>query len=354
MLLSVASGSYAVHFNETAYRELHTLLNAASYTRIFILVDENTHRFCLRAFLSRIEGDYITETITISAGEAYKNITTCLKVWNALAGHGADRKSLLINLGGGVVSDLGGFVASTYMRGIAYINVPTTLLAMVDASVGGKTGVDLGVLKNLIGVINTPEMVVIDSAFLSTLPENQLKSGLAEMFKHGLIADATYWNKLTALPGSRPDIPDALIRESVCIKNTVVLQDPGERNRRKILNYGHTLGHAIESCFLNTPKPMLHGEAIAIGMIMATYISNIMTGFPEKELKRIKEVMLGHFKKIRFSAADQNKIIALLQHDKKNTGGKSNFVLLSDIGKPVLDQTVPETLLAQAFAYYKK
>ena len=354
MLLSIHSDTYAIHFNEKAYRKLNAFLKSAAHSRIFILVDENTQLFCLDAFMAHIEGNYPITIIKIKAGEQHKNIATCLQVWSTFSESGADRKSLLITLGGGVITDLGGFVAATYMRGITFINVPTSLLAMVDAAVGGKTGVDLGVLKNLVGLTNFPEMVITDASFLNTLPENQLKSGLAEMFKHGLIAGEAYWNKISALRELQPDNLNDLIRESVSIKNNIVMQDPRERNLRKVLNYGHTLGHAIESCFLNTQKQVLHGEAVAVGIILATYISKAITGFPEAKLHRIKEVILHHFKKIDFNGNDLKKITSLLKHDKKHTHGNTNFVLLSDIGKPVLDQTVSETLVTAAFEYYKQ
>lgn len=354
MLLSIPSDGYPIHFNENAYRELQAFLDAASYTRIFILADENTRRFCLPVFMSEVEGTYPVEVITMKAGETHKNINTCLRIWKRLSACGADRKSLLINLGGGVVTDLGGFVAATYMRGIDFINVPTSLLAMVDAAVGGKTGVDLGTLKNHIGLIRTPQMVMIDTSFLHTLPENQLKSGLAEMFKHGLIAGEEYWNRLAMLQGVEPERLEELIRESVIIKNNIVRRDPGEKNLRKILNYGHTLGHAIESCFLNKKEPLLHGEAVAVGIVLATYLSQAVTGFPEEKLRQIKEVVLRHFKKVEVSTADYKKIIGLLRHDKKNIGGNINFVLLKDIGEPVIDQTVSEALIEAAFSYYKK
>ncbi len=353
MLSSIYSENCAIHFNKTAYSALNTLLKSATYTKIFILVDENTRRFCLANFQARITGDYTTEIIEIKAGEHYKNIKTCLNVWNVLSEKGADRKSLLIALGGGVVTDLGGFAASTYMRGMDFINVPTSLLGMVDAAIGGKTGVNLGVLKNLTGVINFPKLILTDTSFLKTLPENQLKSGFAEMLKHGLIHSEDYWNKLASFSILKTNTLDAVIHKSIAIKNNVVMQDPGEGHLRKILNYGHTLGHAIESCFLNTKKQVLHGEAIAAGMILATYISSRLTGFPQEKSAHIKATIQSHFSTIHFNKHNYNKIISLLKHDKKNVHGTVNFVLLNDIGTPVLNQTVSEKLIMEAFEYYK-
>jgi 3-dehydroquinate synthase len=260
----------------------------------------------------------------------------------------------MINLGGGVITDLGGFVASTFKRGIAYIQVPTTLLSMVDASIGGKTGVDLGHLKNQIGVINTGEMVLIDTSFLNTLPENQMRSGLAEMLKHGLIYSEDYWNKFNSLENLHVEDLDKLIHESIEIKNHIVEKDPFENNLRKTLNYGHTLGHAIESFYLSdTSKiPLLHGEAIAIGMILATYISTELTGFPKDDCNKIKNTILSVFKQTKISDADFHSIINLLKFDKKNEHGNINFVLLEGFGKPKINCQVENNLILEAFKYY--
>ena len=351
---SITSSSYAVHFNETAYAELNAHLKKANYSKVFILVDENTNNFCLAPFMAEIEGDYDFEIIEIEPGEIYKNIETCTQVWEVLSELDADRKSVLINVGGGVVTDLGGFVASTFKRGIDFINVPTTLLAMVDASVGGKTGVDLGALKNQVGVINQPVMVLVVSSFLQTLEERQLHSGFAEMLKHGLIQDANYWNDLKIL--KKFNELDHLIHHSVTIKNKVVLEDPTEQNLRKILNYGHTLGHAVESYFLESPEHelLLHGEAIAAGMILEGFLSHKLTGLPYTELETIKKVFLSRYSIVEFSKNDITEILKLLKFDKKNSHGNINFVLLKKIGEPQIDVKVPQELLEQAFTYYKE
>ena len=287
-------------------------------------------------------------------GEDHKTIDICTGVWEALSEYNADRKSILINLGGGVVTDLGGFVASTYMRGITYINIPTSLLAMVDASVGGKTGVDLGALKNQIGVINEGEMVGIDTSFLDTLPQNEMVSGFAEMLKHGLIYDKNYWNTLTHLEKLDLSDLDQLIYDSVVIKNKVVTEDPTEQGLRKILNFGHTLGHAIESYFLeNADKtPLLHGEAIAIGMLLEAYISTKVCGLSNAELDIINDGILKTFSKVEITDNDQKIIIDLLQYDKKNSHGVVKFVLLEAIGKPKIDCVVRNELILEAFNYY--
>jgi len=271
-----------------------------------------------------------------------------------LAHLNADRKSLIINLGGGVVTDLGGFVASTYKRGIKYINVPTSLLAMVDASVGGKTGVDLNSLKNQIGVVNTPEMILVDIHFLSSLPENEMRSGFAEMLKHGLIKSVKYWNALRDLSSLQDKSLEALLHESILIKQDIVDQDPFENNLRKTLNFGHTLGHAIESYYLNNPNKttLLHGEAIAIGMILATYISKELLHFSDTKCEEIKTTLLTIFEKVKIFEDDFYPIIELLKHDKKNEYGNINFVLIEDIGKPIINCKVSNNLIINSLKYY--
>ncbi len=351
---AIKSKDSIVYFQNEGYTALNTYLQKAQHSKIFVLVDTNTHEHCLAPFLGKIEGDYDIEVIEIEAGEINKNIDTCSGVWNALSELGADRKSLLINVGGGVVTDLGGFVACTFKRGINYINVPTSLLAMVDASVGGKTGVDLGNLKNMVGVISESEMVLVDTEYLETLPGNQMRSGLAEMLKHGLIKDAEYWKQLSNLAAHTQDALLGLIHASVVIKNEIVLVDPTEQNIRKFLNFGHTLGHAIESYFLtNDNKPeLLHGEAIAVGMILEAYLSKDLLGLSEEELAEIKKVFLATFPKIEILEEDYQEIIKLMIFDKKNTNGNINFVLLNKIGEAKIDCIVPDALILESFAYY--
>lgn len=351
---SIKTTNYSIHFNSVCYQKLNEHLNNTNYSKIFILVDENTHNFCLPRFLSEIETGVDIEIIEIESGEIHKSIDTCVGVWNALSELDADRKSLMINLGGGVITDIGGFIASTFKRGIAYINVPTSLLAMVDASVGGKTGVDLGHLKNQIGVINSGEMVLIDTKFLSTLPDSQMRSGLAEMLKHGLIHSQDYWDKLDNALSQESDVLDKLIYESVIIKKDIVEKDPNENNLRKTLNYGHTLGHAIETYFLENPNKntLLHGEAIAIGMILANYISYKMLGFSKEKCDTIKTEILQIYGKVPFEESDFDPIIHLLKFDKKNEHGQINFVLLKDIGVTKVNCQVKNELILEAFDYY--
>lgn len=351
---SIETEHYKIHFNSSCYNELNAFISKSNFSKLFIIVDGNTHQFCLQKFMSNLVTNLDIEVIEIENGEEHKTIDTCVGVWNVLSELDADRKSLMINLGGGVVTDLGAFVASTFKRGIQYINVPTTLLSMVDASVGGKTGVDLGSLKNQIGVINNGAMVLIDTTFLDTLPANELRSGYAEMLKHGLISNENYWNTLRDLSNLTLENLDNLIYESVIIKNNVVTEDPRENGLRKTLNYGHTLGHAIESLFLEdqTKTTLLHGEAIAIGMVLATYISNKILGFPEQKLNDVKSTMLNLYGKVDFNEADYEQIINLLKFDKKNSHGNINFVLLNDIASPKIDCTVDNKLILEAFKYY--
>ncbi|TCK69369.1 3-dehydroquinate synthase [Winogradskyella wandonensis] len=353
---SIATKTAVVHFNSKVYSELNAYIKRENPSKIFVLVDTNTHDFCLPQFMSNLESGVIqTEVMEMPEGEDHKSIDICVGVWEAMSQYGADRKSLLINLGGGVVTDLGGFVASTYMRGISYINVPTSLLAMVDASVGGKTGVDLGVLKNQVGVISEGEMVLIDTSFLGTLPQNQMVSGFAEMLKHGLIFDATYWYTLTHLEDLDISDLDKLIYDSVIIKNKIVTEDPTEKGLRKILNFGHTLGHAIESYFLDNEEKtqLLHGEAIAIGMILESYLSTKICKLKSPELDDISAGILKTFSKTNFEDKDYENIIDLMKHDKKNSHGKVKFVLLESIGKAKRDCEVPNELILEAFEYYK-
>lgn len=351
----IEANGYKVYFNDNGYAALNQFISKNTYSNIFIISDENSNENCLPKFLSQLETDLTIEIIEIESGETEKNIATCIEIWTILTELGAERKSLLINVGGGVITDIGGFVASTFKRGIDFINVPTTLLAMVDASIGGKNGVDLGNLKNQIGVINTPKMVIIDTDYLTTLPQNEMRSGLAEMLKHGLIYDKNYWNEFKDL--SKKDISDfdQLIHRSVEIKNQIVTQDPTENGIRKALNFGHTLGHAIESYFLENEnkKTLLHGEAIAIGMILESFISWKKELLSEAEFIEIKSTLNAIYETVIFNENDIQPILDLLIHDKKNEFGKIHFSLLNGIGKNRFNQEVDNQIITSAFANYK-
>ncbi|MCG2611706.1 3-dehydroquinate synthase [Flavobacterium sp. SM15] len=353
---TIKANNYSVYFNQEIYSYLNEILLTDAYSKVFVLVDSKTSEYCLTDFLANIATEVEIEIIEFEAGEQFKNIETCFEIWSALTDLGGDRKSIILNLGGGVVTDLGGFVASTFKRGIEYINVPTTLLAMVDASIGGKNGVDLGNLKNQIGTITTPKAVLIDTQFLATLPQNEMRSGLAEMLKHGLIQDKEYWNKFKNLSSLTTVDLDNLIHQSVEIKNTIVSQDPTENGIRKALNFGHTLGHAIESYFLENEEEkqqLLHGEAIAIGMILESYLSLKKELITNQEYQEIKYIILDLFERVEFSSIDIEKIIDLLIHDKKNEFGKVQFALLEGIGKVKINQFATNELIISAFDDYK-
>lgn len=353
IMQSIQANGYSIHFNESGYEAIHEILIERNYSSLFILVDENTNEFCLSKFLPQLATEIPIEIIEIEAGEGMKNISSCVEIWSILSDLGADRKSVLINLGGGVITDLGGFIASTFKRGIDFINVPTTLLGMVDASIGGKNGVDLGVLKNQVGLIAIPQLLLIDTSFLESLPQTQMRSGLAEMLKHGLIFDKNYWNQFLDLENLNFDDLDTLVYRSVEIKNEIVMQDPTEKGIRKALNFGHTLGHAIESHFLESATPLLHGEAIAIGMILESYISKEQNKLSHIEYDEIKKVLLAIFGKQTFTLEDINSIQNLLIHDKKNEYGKVQFTLIDSIGTILLNQYASNDLIFNSFNDYK-
>ncbi|MGB2397216.1 MAG: 3-dehydroquinate synthase [Flavobacteriaceae bacterium] len=346
---------HSIFFADDDKHFFSAIVNKKPYSKFFVLVDTNTEQACLPHFLKHYDLPKDIEVICFDAGEENKHIETCSGVWETLSERGADRKSLLINLGGGVVTDLGGFVAATFKRGIDFVNIPTSLLAMVDASVGGKTGVDLGPLKNQVGLITNPVAVIIDSLFLDTLPPQEYRSGYAEMLKHGLIHDKAYWQTLSNYTQISTDSIAQFIWHSVNIKLEVVSEDPHEMGLRKILNYGHTLGHAIESYFLtNKDKTtLLHGEAIAIGMVLEAYLSLKLLDFPQKECREIKTVFLSIYPKVVFTPDDLKAIIKLLIFDKKNSHGKILFSLLKSIGTPQWDIEASEELLFKAFEFYQ-
>ena len=351
---TIQATNYSVFFNETGYEKLASYLVPTHYSKIFILVDENTSQCCLPHLLNNLATEIEIEIIELEVGEIHKNIATCTEVWGALSDLGGDRKSILINLGGGVISDLGGFVACTFKRGIDFINIPTTLLSMVDASIGGKNGVDLGNLKNQIGIIREPKAVIVDTQFLSTLPQNEMRSGLAEMLKHGLIFDKKYWDKFKDLKSLNTDNLNELIHQSIEIKNEIVCEDLTENGIRKSLNFGHTLGHAIESYFLENDNKtsLLHGEAIAVGMILESFISREKGLLKNEEYQEIKYIINDIFERIEFTQNEIEKIIELLIFDKKNEFGKVQFALLDGIGKIKINQESDNELIYKAFEDY--
>lgn len=314
-------------------------------TQIFILTDENVAPFWLPQVAHLLHCESVVDII-IKPGEQHKNLQTVQRIWKTLMKHHADRNALLINLGGGVITDLGGFAASTYKRGIKFINVPTTLLAMVDAAIGGKTGIDFGGAKNQIGTFAEAEVVIINPVFLESLPEREIRSGLAEMLKYGFIVDSNFLEiNLENYQFS--------IKRAGEIKREIVEKDPLEKGLRKILNFGHTIGHTIESHCLTTDNPLLHGEAVTLGMAAALWLSIRLCGLDDKVLQDFERQlpMLLSEAEIMLSEADIDPIMAFLVHDKKNKGEKPQFVLLEAIGKPVWDVEVPVDTLRVSLEY---
>ena len=330
-----------VYFKEDGWIFLKDFL---AKQRAIILCDSNT-KVCLELLYESCPETENLPVIEIIAGEENKKLSTCEKVWEELIELEADRGTILLNLGGGVVTDLGGFVASSYMRGIRFVQIPTSLLGMVDAAIGGKTGVDFSGLKNMVGVFARAEAVLIDSDFLHTLPPRHYQNGLAEVLKHAFISDRTI---LDLIEGDK----DELISRSVQVKMDVVKRDELEKGERKKLNFGHTIGHAIESHLLNSENPVLHGEAIAAGMIMETCISHRTVGLSIDQMKSITTKVDSVFPRISLSESDWKSIKKLLVHDKKNRDGNVQFVLLNGMNEAVVDQSVSEELLDAAFNFY--
>jgi 3-dehydroquinate synthase len=329
---------------------LAAFLSDKSYSKIIVLTDSNTHKHCYPV-LKRLLPKHIS--VRVFAGEANKNIGTCLQIWEAMTHTELDRHALMINLGGGVIGDMGGFCAATYKRGIDFIQIPTTLLSQVDASVGGKLGIDFQGFKNHIGVFTQPKSVLIDQQFLKTLPVRELRSGFAEVIKHCLIADADKWNEIRLIDFEDQNWPE-LIAHSVEIKKKIVTQDPTEKGIRKILNFGHTLGHAVETYFLGKPtdQRLLHGEAIAVGMVMEAFVGYRKKMIDLQTLERIEEFMFSVYGKVSLEVSDTPKLIELARQDKKNKDGQLRFSLLENTGSCAFDIAVTNTEIRQAIEYY--
>lgn len=335
------------------FSQLNDFLHEKSFSKIFILVDENTHEYCLPGLLGNLETDLGFEILEIEAGEEMKNIQTANQLWEILTEMQADRKALIINLGGGVITDMGGFVASTYKRGIRFINIPTTLLSMCDASIGGKTGIDLMNYKNMVGTFSFPEHIFVYPKFLETLPFKELRSGFAEMLKHGLIADKTHWENLIQLNTLDFEGVTSYIHTSMDIKQHVVQQDFHEKNVRKTLNFGHTIGHAVESLCLSQRNPILHGEAVAAGMICETYLSYLENLISEEDSQIIIENIQRYYPYLDIADFSDDDIIELLFNDKKNADNNINFSLLSGIGSCVFDYQTSQKKIKECLAFYR-
>ena len=334
--------------------ELAKAIAECEHDRIFVLVDETTNKLCWS-----LVKDYLclkdAQTIVIGATDRRKNLDTLVHVWESLQQGKATRHSLLINLGGGMVTDLGGFAASTYKRGINFINVPTTLLAMVDASVGGKTGINFGGLKNEIGVFNDAEFVLLDTNWLRTLDEENIRSGYAEMLKHGLIAYETMWAELINFNLAQPDLRQlaSMLHKSVRIKERIVAEDPHEKGIRKALNLGHTFGHAFESWAMKR-QPVLHGYAVAFGLITELYLATTRTDFPTERMRQTVNFIRAYYGSLPITCNDYPELIELMHHDKKNRGNEINVTLLGDIGDIRINQTITEGDIKEALDFFRE
>ena len=334
--------------------ELAKAIAECEHDRIFVLVDETTNKLCWS-----LVKDYLclkdAQTIVIGATDRRKNLDTLIHVWESLQQGKATRHSLLINLGGGMVTDLGGFAASTYKRGINFINIPTTLLAMVDASVGGKTGINFGGLKNEIGVFNDAEFVLLDTNWLRTLDEENIRSGYAEMLKHGLIADDTMWAELINFNLAQPNLRQlaSMLNKSVRIKERIVAEDPHEKGIRKALNLGHTFGHAFESWAMKR-QPVLHGYAVAFGLIAELYLATTRTDFPTERMRQTVNFIRAYYGSLPITCNDYPELIELMHHDKKNRGNEINVTLLGGIGDIRIDQTITEEDIKEALDFFRE
>ena len=327
---------------------------ACKADRIFILTDATTHQLCLptiKGFTCLQEA----ESIVIPAGDTHKDLESISHVWHELQRMGATRHSLLINLAGGMVTDLGGFAASTFKRGISFINIPTTLLSMVDASVGGKTGINFGGLKNEIGVFNNANCVILDTTFLQTLDEENILSGYAEMLKHGLISTEEHWAELMNFDIEEPDLKllGDLVARSVAVKERIVTEDPTEKGIRKALNLGHTVGHAFESLALQR-HPVLHGYAVAWGLVCELYLSVAKTGFPVEKMRQMTRFIFEHYGRMPITCDDYPTLLELMTHDKKNVGNSINFTLLGGIGDIRINQTASKEEIEEALDFYRE
>lgn len=340
--------------------DLAKAISECGHDRIFVLTDDTTRMECwpvIESFIS-MRGAHV---ISIAPGDIHKNVESLIYVWRELERGGATRHSLLVNLGGGMVTDLGGFAASTFKRGIDFINIPTTLLAMVDASVGGKTGINLDSFKNEVGVFNESKFVLLDTEFLRTLDGKNLRSGYGEMIKHGLISDTETWAELLNFDLGNPDFKLLLtmLAKSVKVKERVVTEDPKEKGIRKALNFGHTFGHAFESFSLihdgeKGKEPILHGYAVAYGLICELYLSVMKQQFPTDKMTQTVRYIRESYGMMDITCDDYDELVDIMRHDKKNTSGIINFTLLSDIGNIHINQTATDEEIKQCLDFFRE
>lgn len=319
-------------------------------SKIVIIVDENTNDNCLEYLITTFDFLAEAEVMLLPAGEENKVMEVCFQVWEALSEYRIGRRDLIINLGGGVVTDMGGFIAAVFKRGIDFIHIPTSLLGMVDASIGGKTGIDLGMHKNQLGVFRNPKAIYIDKIFLGTLEPREFVNGFAEVIKHALITDTGLWKELTKLENLSEVATDEMLTRIISIKLDIVKQDPKEKGMRKILNFGHTVGHALEGYFLSK-EPVDHGHAVALGIIAESYISMNSGKLTQTEFSEIEQLILAWFPIPQITMADMEGIVELLYNDKKNHSGKIQCCLLDRIGHCLYDQPIEEGDFVEALVY---
>ncbi|UPT66738.1 MAG: 3-dehydroquinate synthase [Sphingobacteriales bacterium JAD_PAG50586_3] len=352
--MHIPSTGYSIYHSNGVFAQLQAFIEERYPTHsIVVLVDDNTFELCLPVVAGYSDSIANAEVIEIPSGEANKTLENVQHIWESLTGLGIDRNTLLINLGGGLVSDMGGFAASTFKRGIPFINIPTSLLAMVDASVGGKTGFDFNGIKNHIGLFTNPQAVFVDPVFLNSLPERELYSGFAEMIKHALIADAGLWAELKNINPTNADDVARYIPRSIEIKNTLVTSDPFDNAARKALNFGHTFGHAIESYFIGADNELLHGEAIAIGMVCESFVAVEKGLITPTVLKEIEELIATHFSFAALDEYDEEAIMVLMGQDKKNSSGNINMALIAGIGSCQTNIAVGADEIKKALHYCK-
>ena len=341
---------YVGEINAFDFEQFQQIIKA--FSQVVIIVDNHTKLYCLPKLMG-VPSFRTAKIVEIISGESSKSIQNAIDIWKTFTDLNLDRNSLIVNLGGGVISDLGGFVAAVFKRGLHYINIPTTLLAMVDASIGGKTGVNYEGYKNQLGVFADPEVVFIDPSYLETLPIRELYTGFAEIIKHALIMDAVLWNMLLNTKPENVLENSEIIKRAVYVKSNIVNTDPFEKDIRKILNFGHTIAHAIESySLLHNEKPLLHGEAVAIGLICETYISVKKNGFDENQAIIIYNYIRNLFPPYTISYQNIPELLNIIKQDKKNKNKKLNFTLITEIGKSLINNDCDENLIAESIAFY--
>ena len=335
-------------------KQLADALAKCEHDKTFVLTDDNTRQLCwqkIKEFACLADATLIT----IAPGDTHKGIESLAAVWTALGNGGATRHSCLINLGGGMVTDLGGFAAATFKRGINFINIPTTLLAMVDASVGGKTGVNFNGLKNEVGAFADSRYVILDTRFLASLDHQNICSGYAEMLKHALISNEAQWARLVGFDLTQPDLAllQDMVAESVAVKEHIVETDPLEKGLRKALNLGHTIGHALEAWAMRHQRPILHGYAVAYGLVAELYLSTRKLGFPADKLRQTVRFINDNYGQLGITCDDYDELLALMKHDKKNTAGHINFTMLGGIGDIRIDQTADKEEIFEALDFFR-